>query len=88
MLKDRCPLRKTELPAVPCDAKKCDWYIHGTEYSNCFWVLANALTEFNVSLSIEEIATLENISEEEVQNIIETALLKCRKEMKNFIKKI
>lgn len=88
MLRDRCPLRKTDLPCIPCDAKKCDWYVHGTEYQNCFWVLANSLCDFGVELSLEEIATLENITVEEVEQVIESALIKCRKEMRHLMKKL
>lgn len=75
-----CPLKRINLPLLPCHEKRCDWYIHSKDYNCCFWVIAHVLNKYGYGLSLEEIAKLENITEEEVSDIIETALVKLRNE--------
>lgn len=69
----RCILRQATLPAVPCDHSECEWFINDLGLNNCFWVLAHVIGKYDISLSPEEIARLEGISEEEVNEIINTA---------------
>jgi len=78
MIIDCCLLRKVNLPLVPCDANKCEWYIHNDDYNNCFWVLANALSQVPRGLSIEEIASYEHLSVEETDVILQEAIRKYR----------
>jgi hypothetical protein len=75
----RCPLRREELPLLPCDCSQCSWAIKDTFYKNCFWVLAEQLLDNPQQLSIEDIAKLEGITPDEVNTIIEKAIHKMRK---------
>lgn len=75
----RCALRREELPMIACDCSKCDWYIRDPQSENCFWVLAKHMDDFpGNGLSVEEIATLEGLSVEEVEKLLESALKKTR----------
>jgi hypothetical protein len=75
----KCALRREQLPLLPCECSRCDWYIYDDTYSCCFWVLACILdiTSGN-TLSFEEIARLEGISLQETLTIYERAVSKLR----------
>jgi len=88
MIQTSCILKRLNLPALPCQEGSCPWYVHGVDYNNCFWVLAHALASFSRGLDNDEIAQLEGISEEEVEEIIETALSTLRQEMKREVKNL
>lgn len=49
--------------------------------------MANALAVFPKGLSIEEIAKLENLSVEEVETILEKAIIKYRSNLRKFVEK-
>jgi len=87
MLIQKCVLRRDRLPLLPCDCFECDWYIHDPTYNNCFWVLAEILTERPVKFTFSEIACLEGTSETSIIEIYEKALYKIRNESGIFIQK-
>lgn len=74
----RCVLRRSTLPALPCDCRKCDWFIHDTELKNCFWVLAHMISESKQQMSFEDIAEIEGISVEEAKEAYTSAIKKWR----------
>lgn len=76
--RDKCLLRNFHIPLIPCEEKRCQWYVKEDSYNNCFWVLSNALLEYPRELDLEEIAEMEELSIEEVEEIIEEALTKLR----------
>ena len=83
----KCALRKTCLPAIPCECTDCEWYVNDDSYNNCFWLLAYFLYENpGYRFTDKEISQLEGISVEEVEEIIEGALCKLRQRAKDFIK--
>lgn len=87
MLIHKCVLRRENLPVLPCDCDLCDWYIHSSTYNCCFWVLAQFL-DINpgTKLTFEEIATIENIPQDQVIAIYESALNKLRQGSKQIEK--
>jgi hypothetical protein len=88
MIQHKCPLRRLNIPLLPCNVINCDWFVRESDYNNCFWVLSNALSEYSVELSVEEIAVLEGKTEEEIEKMIENALLKCRSNCRKLIKNL
>ena len=79
MLIQKCALRRTTLPILPCDCNLCDWYIYNSTYNQCFWVLARFFEVGRThKFSFEEIAELEGISLDEVLKIYENAINKLR----------
>lgn len=76
-LLERCPLRKSTLPRLPCDCTSCSWYVNKLDKNNCFWCLADDF-DMTGEMTVEEIAQIENISVEEVEKIIAGALSKLR----------
>jgi hypothetical protein len=83
----KCVLRRSTLPILPCDCNLCDWYIWSSGYNRCFWVLIQYL-EVNPGLkfSFEEIAHLEGIPIEEVTRIYESAISKLRQESPGIVR--
>ena len=88
MIQMSCILKRLNLPALPCQECSCPWYVNGVDYNNCFWVLSHVMSDFPYGLDNDEIAQLEGITEEEVEEIIETALSKLRQEMKREVKNL
>lgn len=78
---ERCILRRENMPILPCDQCKCDWYIRENCYNNCFWVLANVMKKEPVEMGFEEIADLEGITVGEVKEIYESAVVNYRKKV-------
>ncbi len=75
----RCILRRTSLPILPCDCRECDWFIHDPVLNNCFWVLADVISDTpGQQMSIEDIAEMEGLSVEEVATIFASAQKKYR----------
>jgi len=85
---NKCLLRRAYLPLIPCDQSICEWFIHEEHCNNCFWVLSEILEEFPHGFSIKEIAKFENITEQEVVEIIEEAIKKLRLNIMTFLKKV
>lgn len=79
----RCVLRRDTLPALPCDCRKCDWFIHDVELKNCFWVLAHIIEESKQQMDFSDIAEIEGISVEEVKDTYSTAVKKWRISTRN-----
>lgn len=77
--KDCCVLKRKDFPLIPCDEGKCSWFIHENHCNNCFWILAHIMSKENVEFDIEEIAKMEGISVDEVNQIIEGAFFKLRR---------
>ena len=88
MFANKCLLRRTYLPLIPCDQKKCEWYIYEEHCNNCFWVISEILEEIPHGFSAKEIAKFEGITEEEVEEITQTALKKLRLNIGTFLKKL
>ena len=77
----RCALRRTTIPILPCDCDLCDWYVHSSTYNRCFWVLACFLdTSSGSRFSFEEISEMEGLAQEDVLKIYESAINKIRRE--------
>jgi len=77
--KNSCVLKRAEFPLVPCDEKKCSWFINDNHCNNCFWILAHVMSKEQTDFDIEEIARMEGISVEEVNEVIEGAFSKLRR---------
>ena len=89
MIDERCMLRRATLPLTPCDERTCAWYVREDAYNCCFWFLANIMVSIpNMDLSIDEIAELEGIDVEAVQDILQQALSKCRLNLRQTLKKM
>ena len=88
MFRNKCLLRRSFLPLIPCDQKRCEWFINEDACNNCFWVLSEILEEFPHGLSIKEIARLEGITEKETEELIEGAIKKARLNIGTFLKKL
>jgi hypothetical protein len=78
---EHCVLKKSVFPLLPCDEKKCSWYIHEGSCNNCFWILAHVMDKERVDFDIEEVARMEGISVEEVNAVMEGAFEKLRRLM-------
>jgi len=78
---ERCILRRSHVPIIPCDQKKCDWYVREGCYNNCFWVLANCLKENPVEMGFEEIADLEGMSVGDIKDVYASAVINYRKKV-------
>ena len=82
-----CIERRETLPLMPCSCKVCPWYIHSTDYKNCFWYVADFIytARGNNQFSIEEIAVMENTSVQEMKDMLELAVknirMRCRKDL-------
>lgn len=74
-----CVLKKDKLPLIPCDEKKCDWFINETCCNNCFWILSHIMEKERMEFDVEEIARMEGISIDEVNALMESAYTKLRR---------
>jgi len=79
MIKNNCQKNRISIPILPCAECTCPWYVKNVEFCNCFWMIADCITEFQVGeFSEEEIAEILDMPIEEVQQIIEEATKKIR----------
>lgn len=83
---DYCVLKRATFPLVPCDEKACSWYINESGCNNCFWVLSHVMAIEPTEFDVEEIAQMEGITVEEVNEIIEGAFTKLRRQLPNIKK--
>jgi hypothetical protein len=83
-IKISCLLKKLVLPCFPCSCRECDWFVHENEFNNCFWVIMHLLSKYHYTFSFEEIAKLEDISIEEVEEIYNTACIKLKNEFRKY----
>lgn len=79
-----CPNKEKMLPCFPCSCKKCAWFVRETAYNNCFWVLMHVFSKWQFSLEFEEIARLEGLSVEEVEEIYNNAVIKLKNEARKY----
>ncbi len=87
MLVQKCAIRRETLPILPCDVCDCEWYVKTTMYNNCFWVLATYLdVQSGFKFSFDEIAQLEGLTVEEVQQIYERGIDKLRQAPDRIVK--
>ncbi|MFA5132742.1 MAG: hypothetical protein WC444_05475 [Candidatus Paceibacterota bacterium] len=88
-IEDNCESGRNSLPLLPCSNKTCPWVVNDIEYRNCFFVLLQHISVTpDYEMSIEDIAKMEGISEQEVVDIIEKAEKKIRIKHKVELSKI
>ena len=79
MIAGNCSLGRKTLPVLPCDYISCPWYVHHEDYANCFWVVAEVMFLLSGGgFTVKDIAKFENITEEEVEELLRSALKKIR----------
>ena len=87
MICGNCRLGKTELPLLPCSCSDCPWFVDDLDYNCCFWIVTAFMGAIEgwSGFSNEEIAKMEGISINEVENIVQEAAktlrMRCRKEL-------
>jgi hypothetical protein len=80
MIGGNCRLGKTELPLLPCSCSDCPWFVDDIDYNFCFWIVSSFMgaVEGWGGYSNEEIARMEHIQPEEVEEIVQAAVQTIR----------
>lgn len=85
-----CVLGRSNLPVVPCNEKRCPWYVYCVDHCNCFFNVSEYMYNFPGcgGFDIEEIATMEGVSALEIIRILENAERKIRTKNKTVLMSI
>ena len=79
MICQKCIIGRKTLPALPCSMNACPWHVHGEDYANCFWVIAEIMGILEGgNFSDAEIAAFEGITVDEVETTFFSAVKKIR----------
>jgi hypothetical protein len=79
-ISSNCAVGRAVLPVVPCNEKRCPWFVYNVEHCNCFFNVSEYMDDFPGcgGFELEEIAVMEGTTVQEIIKIIEDTEKKIR----------